>query len=647
MSRAAPASKRPALTFAQLAAYDDILTDVLIDHAYYWTTVPKNRPSYRPSRGVNEEQIAKLIQTHLIVDPDLSVAEEKLLATQALRKFYCSLKTDSERDAFKSHMRRYMAVYLPDCPFEVNATNRYTIDSFEASVTARRFIKRNEPINYLAGIQVTVTPEEEAQLAQWNKDFSLIISSRRKQTSLFMGPARFANHDCNANARLVTRGQAGIEIYASRDIELGEEITITYSESYFGEDNCECLCQTCEDNLVNGWRQPEGVAAVRRSIESADASQGYSLRKRKRDRSTSFAAGSRTPSVTPDIRDIRPRVLKTQASRRRLEQRASTDSMSPCPTAEEGRTPSKKRTLDVACLSSPPITPAKRVKTTQYTVEPISLGPGLLPSRSESELSGSGNSDSDKASVTDATTPDSELPAHPQIPSPELSPMKRDQSGDFDNASTVESLIESARDQLSGSSSPKETDMTPDLQPSTQESQLHQHNSNTPTAEDTPSTAADTTQPLASTNKPKKGRPPNPAPERPRRYRVPGDYTLTPLLLSQPDMAWIHCTNCGGAFVQKDAYYTRANCDRCERHSKLYGYVWPKTQPAGKHDKEERILDHRVVNRFLHPEDEARARGRKLYRRSGSGKGSKEEMGDEEDGGGSPVLRMDRIFCLN
>jgi hypothetical protein len=32
MAPATSSSKRPALTFSQLAAYDDILTDVLIDH---------------------------------------------------------------------------------------------------------------------------------------------------------------------------------------------------------------------------------------------------------------------------------------------------------------------------------------------------------------------------------------------------------------------------------------------------------------------------------------------------------------------------------------------------------------------------------------------------------------------------------------
>jgi [histone H4]-N-methyl-L-lysine20 N-methyltransferase len=92
--------------------------------------------------------------------------------------------------------------------------------------------------------------------------------------------------------------------------------------------------------------------------------------------------------------------------------------------------------------------------------------------------------------------------------------------------------------------------------------------------------------------------------------------------------------------VQKNAYYTQANCFRCERHSKLYGYVWPKTQPAGKNDKEERILDHRVINRFLHPEDEAKVRGRKHWKeRLGLGSSSKELTQSEERIMGPPGVR--------
>ncbi|KAK4041092.1 hypothetical protein C8A01DRAFT_45640 [Parachaetomium inaequale] len=714
------ASKKQPLTFAQLAAYDDILTDALVDHVYYWTTIPKNRPSYHPSRGVREEEIAKIIQTHLIVDPNLTTAEEKLLATDGLRKFHNSLKTPKEKDDFRGHLRRYMSIYLPDCPFEVNATNRYTIESYEASITARRSIRRNEAIKYLAGIQVTVTPEEEAQLALRKKDFSLVVSSRSKLTSLFMGPARFANHDCEANARLVTRGQAGIEIFACRDIEAGEEITVTYSESYFGEDNCDCLCQTCEQNAANGWKQQrDGATSVHRSIEGClfgGAAQGYSLR-RRRDRSASVA-GSRTSSVTPDMR---PRILKGAKSRAMAGDRASTDSFD----ADQPGVPfvTKKRGLDTAGLSSPPLTPGKRLKPNHYEIVPVLLGAGISRDSSASELAGSSAASEDgKGSFTEATSPESEMPE--PLLSPEQSPVKQsagpieplhgerlpelplvpaetnkpqsilpttetDPAGNpLDITTTPATFLPRAEVPVAGDGSSAETlpisagllqiqeaenrgrqdsqetiledasSAGAEVLPNSQLRQLQdaenrtRQDSETTILEDPDAAAADaaastpaaepsgeigSATPASTTERKKRQIPKPPAAEPARKYRVPGDYTLTPLLLSEPETAWIHCTNCGTAFVQKDAYYTRANCSRCERHSKLYGFVWPKTAPAGKHDKEERVLDHRVINRFLHPDDEAIIRGRKPWReRLGSGT---EPARSEERGVGEAVRR--------
>lgn len=31
-----------------------------------------------------------------------------------------------------------------------------------------------------------------------------------------------------------------------KDIKVGDEITTFYGDNYFGEDNKECLCETCE-----------------------------------------------------------------------------------------------------------------------------------------------------------------------------------------------------------------------------------------------------------------------------------------------------------------------------------------------------------------------------------------------------------------
>ncbi|KAM0501629.1 hypothetical protein ACHAP9_005059 [Verticillium nonalfalfae] len=387
-------ARKQALTLTQLATYDDILTDAIVDHVFYWTTIPKNRSSYHASRGVREEEIAKIIQTDLVLNKDIDAAERNLLTTDGLRKFCNSLKTDKEKADFRGHLRRYLNLYLPDCPFEVNSTNRYTIVSHEAAITARRFIARNETVKYLSGVQVMITPEEEREMTARKKDFSIIISSRNKCASLFMGPARFANHDCKANAKLVTTGQAGIEIIATTNIDVGDEITVTYADSYFGEDNCECLCKLA--NTTNH----------------------------------AISAATTEPVTDPD-----PVVAKLEAA----------------PSA---------------------------------SVE--------LPKKRKYQ----------KRTFVKETTP-------------------------------------------------------------------------------------------------------------PARHRIPGDYTLTPLLLSEPETAWIRCINCDTAFVQHNAYYTKSSCPRCERHSKLYGYLWPKTEKAGPRDMEERILDHRIIHRFLHADDEAKIRGRK------------------------------------
>lgn len=167
----------------------------------------------------------------MIVEKDAAKAEAKILELPGLKKFSQNLKTDKERDDFRRHLRKYVDIYLPDCPFEVSSTNRYTIDTHEAAVTARRYIKKGEVVKYLCGIQVIMTEEEEELIKSSRRDFSIVVSSRNKTASLFLGPARFANHDCGANARLKTSGAAGMEILAVTDIEIGDEITVSYGRS--------------------------------------------------------------------------------------------------------------------------------------------------------------------------------------------------------------------------------------------------------------------------------------------------------------------------------------------------------------------------------------------------------------------------------
>ena len=543
-----------------------------------------------------------------------------------------------------------MQTYLADCPFEVNSTNRYTIFRHEASITARRFVKRNETIKYLSGIQVVITAEEEAELSKRKKDFSIVVSSRSKNANLFMGPARFANHDCDANAKLVTTGQAGIEIIAVRDIEVGDEITVTYGENYFGEDNCECLCRTCEVNLANGWAPAGGTVPVKKSIEVDVASaRGYSLRRRRRDESASRAL-SETPSVTPEIR---PRVRKTRPllSRLRGEESPVADALKP----GLERVP-RKRDAASTNLSTPPVTPAKRQKTT-----PCDEISALVPDSSrESSVDGAGGSTASsvlekEAALTDITSPDDGTPV-PQLHSPKPTPLGqaiqilKQEDCTFDDSyqvttptpaarfvnsplpavtaadsnPSVASVGEDEKDAGTSSAIKSEIPPTPNITAAAVVSEPRLEDAMGPAAAaGVPrDTAVEVISARSQPEQPAGGRKRRGSPaadsedgekqdlESPKR-RVPGDYTLTPVLLSEPETAWIFCTICNTAFVQHDAYYTRSACPRCERHSKLYGYIWPKTEREGKGDTEERILDHRTVHRFLHAEDEAKIRGRK------------------------------------
>jgi [histone H4]-N-methyl-L-lysine20 N-methyltransferase len=574
------------------------------------------------------------------VDSDLNLAEQKLLATDGFRKFYNSLRSDKEKDDFKRHLRRYMQIYLPDCPFEVNTTNRYTIVTHEASITARRYIKKNESIKYLSGIQVMITPEEETEISARKKDFSIVVSSRNKCASLFMGPARFANHDCGANAKLMTTSNAGIEVVAVRNIEVGEEITVTYGENYFGDDNCECLCKTCEERLVNGWATEEGKVVVQKSIEE-DVLQGYSLRRRRQDGSAGDF--SRTPSVTPDIR---PRILRTRPRKGKSELgRGSSAIESPMPGALEKR----KRTFD--SFATPPFTPSKKMKLADNVTEPIMLD--IQSSRGSSSGASTGSEvfsslDNMEAALTDVTSPEKDSPG-PVIHSPKPTPLK--------NPIQVlkQEEVDEAADRTLVNAIPYSTEATA-IRPSletpakglaavvTEQVAIRTTasisiaalcgpmGSATPTEASAPLVVS--TEELVdevSTDEPRKKRKyqrrtfiKQTSP--PARVRVPGDYTLTPLLLSEPESAWIHCTICTSAFVQQNAYYTRSACPRCERHSKIYGYQWPKTEKSGPSDKEERILDHREVHRFLDADQEATARKRK---RAGSSKAETEEAQPE------------------
>ena len=661
---------------------------------YFWTTIRKNRSKYFLTRGISEDDVTRILLHDVIVGKDPQTAETSLLKLPGLHKFIDRLKTDREKEDFRRHMRKYINIWLPDCPFEVSTTNRYTLLTHEAAATARRFIKKGETIKYLCGNLVAMTSEEEKDLDLTRRDFSIVMSSRKKTPSLFLGPARFANHDCNANARLVTRGSEGMQVVAINDINVDDEITVTYGEDYFGVDNCECLCMTCEREGRNGWAEPgtlkSGVSTgtTTPTVEEIDATSGpYSFR---RKRKYGFYGDMTSGSMTPDTED-QPAAKRIKST---LSQSASINHLE-VPRVCHSPSKFKKASLGSA-LRRELFLGDEVMPSTEVDFQEDQILQDSVVQSEELPLTPSTRDWSDqlraasKRSVSQPRDDESEYNLYGGHDLALLAPTFT--STIIQNLNTTSEPVPSPDDSQEGGShgapsTPGKTELEPSqrsLVSSDVDSVFDneaRRNSSSATTPDIFSEKGSERRPLSLaldylsdstlsdlsdqeflddiqmtiTRKPpskpkrKKRRPNHTAPAplptiSLPTIRVPGDYIRTPLLLGEAFSRWVDCKTCPAVWVQSNGYYTRKECPRCERHSKLYGYRWPKTERA-KGDEEERVMDHRTVHRFLGPEEEkaVRKRGRGVGSGVGGGIGGEDVESMSMSGSGSVREGSERI----
>ncbi len=579
---------------------------------------------------MHEEDIADRIRKHIIWNKDPAGALQELLKLPGLRKFMANMKDEKDQEQFKRHLRRYANIYMPDCPFEVTTTNRYTITEHEASITARRDINPREEIKYLTGVQVAMTEEQEQKLEMARKDFSLVISSRKKTRSLFLGPARFANHDCDANARLSTKGYDGMQIVAAKPIEAGDEITVSYGDDYFGENNEECLCKTCEDRQQNGW------APMKRVEESEDEEDAEEE-----------TAQAETPSKKRKSRDDaeeEPAKVETSSKKRKSRDDADEETVQVEPSSKKRKSSSleptprkkgrfvksppqtKRRTsehLREATLRKAHSTSSLPLDSPVHSIEdPAATSPpkardirnlqrdglltiGLDETNSSRDTSPHSNTHSPKSThSTDATSVDEEHPSE-NLPKIKIEPETLHENPTLGVATL---MTQTTTTTVNAPLPPllfPDDDSTSDLSELSDSLEFDSEHEQIVKRKYRPTLR--TTRSKSNIDYQNRiGTPVNLVPEEGwiENKRKPGDYMTSSSRLSAKYSKWVECQTCDDVFVQQDGYNTRKECPRCERHSKLYGFRWPKTEKEGKHDKEERILDHRTVNRFVDPDEE-------------------------------------------
>ncbi|KAG0372465.1 Histone-lysine N-methyltransferase set9 [Mortierella sp. AD032] len=245
-----------------LSTLDDLLSDVLLDGIHLWFQTHKMSKDYRPL-GIPPGKILDIIQRKVIFERKLPEAVKDLL----------------------DHARRYLSIYLPSAGFEISQTDRYSAvtNKSEACVIANRPFEVGDELQYCAGTIANLTEQEEKDLETKTSDFSVIKTSRRG-TCLFLGPARFVNHDCDPNCSFMSAGASAIYFKVQKPISINDEITTHYGDNYFGVDNQECLCATCDRLGQGGYKDKKPVAQEEVDEEISEPEQedaGRRLRNRR------------------------------------------------------------------------------------------------------------------------------------------------------------------------------------------------------------------------------------------------------------------------------------------------------------------------------------------------------------------------------
>ncbi|KAJ6263185.1 Histone-lysine N-methyltransferase [Drechslerella dactyloides] len=513
--------KHYALSLRLLSNFDDILTDVLVDKLFYWTNIRKVHPRYQSNRTIKDKQVGDIIRTHVCVGRNVQAATDRLLEIDGIKRFCQKLRPEEKSDFIK-HVKRYIEIYHPDTAYEVSTTNRYTVTSLEASVVARAPIVKGEVIKNLSGVMVTMTKEEEAEFNEAsNRDFSIIHSSRKAGAQIFLGPARFVNHDCSPNCRFVSASKSTVTFAALRHIEPGEELTVYYSDDYFGPDNVECLCQSCEREMKGGWAKSipymPAVTLNKRMLEDGKDEDDYAGRARKRARRslpTPALSTSDDVSIKADSPPAAPSIL-------------TPDIISSLEGAETSRAVSE---IPTVVLNLPMNLPTPLTSTPDATLSPIEGPPNI--SRSSSSNSGLPTATEDGY--------ESDLSVYSDT--------------DMDILNEKYKFFPTTKKQL-------QKPINPD---------------------------------------------PRSLPQVPAGIRYPGDHLFESTFIDPKTEMRCACqnANCNRPFIYKneDAFrflnHIPRCCPRCERHSKIYGLVWPKTVLRSD-DPEVRVMNPEDVERSV------------------------------------------------
>ncbi|CAK5073997.1 unnamed protein product [Meloidogyne enterolobii] len=234
------------MSIKELCENDDMCTALFVDSVMGFVT-HKMDIRHKPLPEYERRNLINLL-CEFVHNTDFDTTLNSISSLNIVKEFLNS-KTDFEKENFEGHILRFLLMFYPHSGFTITQCFRYSGENrMGGKLVATKFWKQGSIIENLIGVIGELSKQEEAKILQRGvNDFSVMFSVRKKRAQLWLGPAAYINHDCNANCKFIPGPQEHTAIIkVLRDIQTGDEITCYYGANFFGDGNLRCECSTCE-----------------------------------------------------------------------------------------------------------------------------------------------------------------------------------------------------------------------------------------------------------------------------------------------------------------------------------------------------------------------------------------------------------------